>query len=166
MKNKRMLNIIALTLLLSLVLCVGCMRPPQQTVLTQDSQGNTVLAMDLNSDGVADVDASGQVLVIDTGDTYKHADTADKLVPFVLETLGSFGVPGAGILIGVAGAWRAHKFGRIFGNTVVSIQRARDKMAKSPQLSTALDLMDDTLKDNQTLETTSMVRDVKKKLNL
>ena len=71
---------------------------------------------------------------------------------------------GGTILTGLAAAWRQHKFGRIIGNLVMSVQTGRQRL-KDNKFDSALDLIDETL-GSQTQEVVDIVRDTKKKLGI
>lgn len=148
-----------------LLLLAGCTQPPVKTVeATVDDK--PVLAYDLDEDGAPDTDGYGRILVVPGSEIYKYTETADTYVPLALDAASPWIGGGIGVVLaGLAAAWRQHKFGRILGNLVMSVQVARQRL-KNDGLDEALDLVDETLGSQQTTEVTNIVRDTKKKLTL
>ncbi len=154
--------LLALSVILLAMCLLGCTQPPAQTILT-NIDGKPVLVQDANVDGVADLDAQGRPIVIADSGLYGYAETADSILPTILQAVaGIIGVP---LLVGLGAAWRKHKFGRIIANTVMSVQAARLRL-KEKNLDTALNIVDETLGSNQTRETTAIIRDVKNSLGV
>ena len=148
-----------LSVLLLVVILSGCMNQPAGTVPTTVDD-KPALAYDLDGDGIPDVADDGRILIVPGSEIYKYTETADSWAPTVLETVG--GLIGVPLLVGIGAAWRKHKFGRIFGNTVMTFQTARQRL-KTAGFDKALDIVDETL-GTQTLETTKAIRDIKEKL--
>ena len=164
MKPKHGLMCMILAFALWGIVVISCMRPPSDTT-TIELNGKPALAWDRDHDGMADLDAEGEPMVVaGSPAAYSAADTVDSIAPGVLETLAAFGIPGAGILVGIASAWRAHKFGRVVANTVMSIQTGRERLAVNGK-GEALEILDDALR-TQTPETVKMVRDIKERLGI
>lgn len=166
--------VLALSLLISLFLLLSlssCATPPAGTVWL-DTDNNGVadsLALDADKNGIPDADANGQVMLVSgtpSKKTVEAAERADEYGPTVLGTAGGIAMPLGGglvgaILMGIAAAWRNAKFGRIFLNTVTTIQNARRKLM-AEGAGAGLQLLDDAL-SQQLPETMKMVADVKAK---
>ncbi len=153
--------LIVLAVLCVLGLC-SCIQPPANTVVV-DLDGKPALAVDADSDGVADVDEAGEPLIVPGSEAaYGYADTADSALPTILQTLG--GIIGVPLLVVVGRIWGQIKPARIFANTIMTIQAARQKL-KDKGLDGALAVVDETL-GTQTTETTAMIRDIKAKFGV
>ena len=148
-----------IAVLFIVLLIPSCVKPPAGTVMTTVDD-KPVVAWDRDADGVADLNDAGEVDVIAGSEILQYTEGADTFMPTILQTLG--GLIGVPLLVGIGAAWRKHKFGRIFGNTVMTVQAARLRLKKGG-LNKALDILDETL-GTQTLETTKAVRDIKEKL--
>lgn len=144
----------------------GCLNPPAGTVYI-DTNGDGVpdaLAVDENRDGVPDADADGKPLIVEgSAKYYKPAAAADSVMPTILAVAG--GLAGIPVLTGIGAAWKGARFGRIFANTVMSIQAARQKL-KDKGLKDALDVLDETLDETQTQATFDAIAKAKEKLQL
>lgn len=129
----------------------GCINPPEGTVFVDLNGDGTVdaLAADVNQDGVPDTDAGGRVLVIPGSEGYKTAEAVDSIVPEILMWTGAaFGIP---VLVGIGAAWKGSRWGRIFMNTVMSVQKAREDLKewKAPNAEEALAVVDKALEEVQ-----------------
>ena len=151
---KRLIGILFIVLLMP-----GCMKPPAKTVMTT-VDNKPVVAWDRDADGVADLNDAGEVDVIAGSEILQYTEGLDTFAPTILQTVG--GLIGIPLLVGLGTVWRKYKFGRIFGNTVMTVQAARIRLKKAG-LTKALEILDETL-GTQTLETTKAVRDIKEKL--
>lgn len=150
---------------LCLMALPGCINPPTGTVfIDTDGDGRVdALAWDRNRDGIPDKDAEGKPDILAESKGYVAAETADAILPQALMALGgALGVP---ILVGVGAAWKGARFGRIFMNTVMSIQVARQRLKDKGSIE-ALAMLDETLEAAQTEKTIAMVKEVKEKLSL
>ena len=153
---KKLIAILFLVLLLT-----GCMNPPPGTVMAE-VDNKPVLAYDRDADSVADLDSEGNIEVVPGGAVLPYTEGADIFMPGTLRTVGEIlGIP---LLVGLGAAWRKYKFGRVFGNTVMTVQMARQQL-KAGGFSKALDIVDATL-GTQTKETTKAVRDIKETLGI
>jgi len=116
----------------------SCTTPPPGLVLyDSDNDGNyDCYARDVNEDGIissadyqVDTDNNG---VADTPEMMSEklvtiTENVDAYTPGALTLVGSLaGIPLAGV---IAGVWQKIRFGRIFANTVASVQLYRKKIA-------------------------------------
>ena len=139
----------------------GCLTPPEHTVFIDlDGDGRiNALAVDADSDAKPDLDANGMPCIVAGSQGYKVAEGVDAAAPELLALLGAaVGLP---VLIGVGAAWKGARFGRIFMNTVMSIQAARQRLKTSGNES-ALELLDETLQRGQTAATIAAIEAAKK----
>jgi len=139
----------------------GCLTPPEHTVFIDlDGDGRIdALAVDADSDAKPDLDANGMPCIVAGSQGYKVAEGVDAAAPELLALLGAaVGLP---VLIGVGAAWKGARFGRIFMNTVMSIQAARQRLKTSGNES-ALELLDETLQRGQTAATIAAIEAAKK----
>jgi len=174
--------------MLCLLLVVGCVNPPVNTTFVKDANDKiTSLAWDKNQDGIPDqilqttinpvtgeselvLGPDGQpVLVADVvpGSTgYGVGEAIDTVGPATLGILATL-VPGGigAILAGLAGAWRLSRFGRIFNNTVMSIQIARQRL-KDGGLTGSLKLLDEAVKSGQLQATIDEIAKIKEAMGL
>ena len=141
---------------------VGCLTPPEHTVFIDlDGDGRIdALAVDADSDAKPDLDANGMPCIVAGSQGYKIAEGVDSAAPELLALLG--GAVGLPILIGIGAAWKGARFGRIFMNTVMSIQAARQRLKTSGN-DVALELLDETLQRGQTAATIAAIEAAKKK---
>ena len=147
------------------LMLAGCLTPPEHTVFIDlDGDGRIdALAVDADSDAKPDLDANGMPCIVAGSQGYKIAEGVDAAAPELLALLGAaVGLP---VLIGVGAAWKGARFGRIFMNTVMSIQAARQRL-KTGGNSTALDILDETLRSGQTAATMAAIEAVKKKAGI
>jgi len=125
-----------------------------------------VLVLDENRDGVPDVDADGKTKVAVDDDTMKKLQVAlkaDQYGPGALTGIGAIiGIP---LLTIIGLAWKAGKFGRVFANTVLSVQAARQAL-KDKNLTEALETVDATLFKKQTDEAAAAIEKAKAKAEL
>jgi len=182
-------HIIGLCLLIALM--VGCINPPVGTVIVTDPANGSALAYDKDKNGVADLipltrdvvdpvtgatikeivlgDDGQPVMVVDLvpgSGVYKGGAAVDSIAPTVLTGLGPFLPGGVGaILIGLGWAWRAGKFGRIFANTVMSIQIARQRL-KDGGYEEALKLLDESVENGQLQATIDQIAKIKAQMGL
>jgi hypothetical protein len=140
----------------------GCLTPPEHTVFIDlDGDGRIdALAVDADSDAKPDLDANGMPCIVAGSQGYKIAEGVDSAAPELLALLG--GAVGLPILIGIGAAWKGARFGRIFMNTVMSIQAARQRLKTSGN-DAALELLDETLQRGQTAATIAAIEAAKKK---
>jgi len=140
----------------------GCLTPPEHTVFIDlDGDGRIdALAVDADSDAKPDLDANGMPCIVAGSQGYKIAEGVDSAAPELLALLG--GAVGLPILIGIGAAWKGARFGRIFMNTVMSIQAARQRLKTSGNVA-ALELLDETLQRGQTAATIAAIEAAKKK---
>jgi len=140
----------------------GCLTPPEHTVFIDlDGDGRIdALAVDADSDAKPDLDANGMPCIVAGSQGYKIAEGVDAAAPELLALLG--GAVGLPILIGIGAAWKGARFGRIFMNTVMSIQAARQRLKTSGNVA-ALELLDETLQRGQTAATIAAIEAAKKK---
>ena len=140
----------------------GCLTPPEHTVFIDlDGDGRIdALAVDADSDAKPDLDANGMPCIVAGSQGYKIAEGVDSAAPELLALLG--GAVGLPILIGIGAAWKGARFGRIFMNTVMSIQAARQRLKTSGN-DVALELLDETLQRGQTAATIAAIEAAKKK---
>jgi hypothetical protein len=143
------------------LMLAGCLTPPAHTVFIDlDGDGRIdALAVDADSDAKPDLDANGMPCIVAGSQGYKIAEGVDAAAPELLALLGAaVGLP---VLIGVGAAWKGARFGRIFMNTVMSIQAARQRL-KSGGQTVALELLDETLRSGQTAATVAAIEAAKK----
>ena len=158
-----------LILLLVAVLLVipGCPRPPKGTMEYTDSSGHTVLVADMDLDGVPDIGPDGNVLVVNNSNIYDIAQKLDSGAPGLLSVTAAVITPYVPWLAAVLAAsgylWKSSKFGRVFANTVTTIQAVRRQFADNDKI---LEAIDKTLSIEQLPETVAMVKDVKDKLQI
>jgi hypothetical protein len=144
------------------LMLAGCLTPPEHTVFIDlDGDGRIdALAVDADSDAKPDLDANGMPCIVAGSQGYKIAEGVDSAAPELLALLG--GAVGLPILIGIGAAWKGARFGRIFMNTVMSIQAARQRLKTSGN-DAALELLDETLQRGQTAATITAIEAAKKK---
>ena len=171
MKKTYLLLLLAVLLI---ALPFACGKSPVGTVWI-DTDGNGIadaLAVDADKDGQPDLDESGNFKIVQGTPSKKTVEAfhkADDWASGIFSTAGNVaGTLGGGfvgaILIGLAAAWRSNKFGRIFLNTVTTVQAARKRL-KAQGLGDALEIVDEALSD-QLPETIKMVKDVKDKFSI
>jgi hypothetical protein len=104
--------------------------------------------------------------IIPGSEIYRPAEKADSIGPSVLGVAGAL-VPGGigAILVGLAAAWRGSRFGRIFANTVMSIQQARARLKTGGQ-DEALKLLDEALRSGQLQATIDEIKKIKAQMGL
>ena len=140
----------------------GCLKPPAGTVFV-DLDGDLradALARDADGDGQPDLDEEGRPQIVAGSEGYAIAEKIDSSVPEILMLAGgAIGVP---VLVGVGAAWKGSRWGRIFMNTVMSIQAARRTLKESGP-SGALEILDAHLREVQTPETEAAVTAAKRK---
>lgn len=97
---------------------------------------------------------------------YAAAEAVDAVAPSVLSGVGAF-VPGGigAVLIGLGAAWRLSRFGRIFSNTVMSVQVARQRL-KDNGYGEALKLLDEAISSGQLKLTIDEIRKLKDRMGL
>jgi len=143
----------------------GCVRPPKDTLFVDLNNDGKVdaLAWDRSpADGVADTNAEGQPDLVPGSGMYKTTETIDAFVPDLLMTIGgALAVP---ILVGVGAVWKSTKWGRIFTNTVMSVQIARQRL-QDKGLAESLVIVDEAL-SGQTVKTSAAVDAAKEKLGM
>ena len=159
------MRLISVIVALLVVLCLtGCISPPEGTVLLDlDGDGKIdALGRDSNGDGKVDVNEAGEPLIVAGSEGYRIASGVDLIAPEILMWAGgAIGVP---VLVGIGAAWKGSKFGRIFMNTVMSVQSARQRLKDKGNIS-ALAIVDEAL-GGQAAETVREIAKVKEKLNL
>jgi hypothetical protein len=142
--------------------------PQLQPVLNEagepivNSDGQPVLELVIDEDGKPIMVPD---LVPGSG-IYRPAEKADALIPSILGVVGVL-VPGGigAILAGLAVAWKGSRFGRVFANTVMSIQSARARLKAGGQAE-ALRLLDEALKSGQLQATIDEIKKVKAQMGL
>ncbi len=155
--KKRALLILMVLSMGSLVVISGCPEPPAGMV----KHGNGY-AWDANKDGIADVDAQGNVLFVPGSQLDKPAAVADRILPTALTVIGSAaGIP---ILVGIGRAWGKWKFGKVLVNTLMTVQAARKKLNDGKNAE-ALAIVTTEL-SKQLPETKKMIADLKFKNNI
>jgi CspA family cold shock protein len=116
------------------------------------------------------LDAAGKPVMIPAlvpgSGGYKTAETVDQVAPGILTAAGGL-VPGAigAVLIGLGAAWKVSRFGRVIGNTVISIQTARQRL-KDGGYEEALKLVDEALKSGQLQATADEIAKIKRAMGL
>lgn len=151
----------------TMLLCVpGCRKPPEGTVLIDfDGDGQLdALARDADRDGKPDLDEDGVPQIIAGSKVYKAAEAVDVVLPTLLTVVGALAGGGglSAVLIILGAAWKKMKLGRNIANLVMSVQAAREKLAETPNMKTALKIVDEMLSAVQDPETEAMVRQIKK----
>ncbi len=148
-------------LLLLLLMTQGCLKPPDGMMyFDSDGDGKTdSLAYDRNSDGEADLDDEGKPEIVPGSSGYRTAQRVDAIGPGAIAWIGSlFGMPA---LVGIGWAWRRAKWGRIFMNTVMSVQQARQVLQQVHSPDAAAQLVDEALRNKQTAETYAAIKKIK-----
>lgn len=160
--------VVALVLVGVVVLIAGCIQPPAGTVLIDlDGDGRAdALARDLDRDGKPDIGADGKPLLIPDSGGYKRAEKIDAVAPDALLMIGKLlGATGFGaVVIGIGAAWKGARFARIFQNTVMSIQIARQRL-RDKDGPGALEILDDGL-SVQLPATVKAIKEAKEKMAL
>lgn len=165
MKLKSKIAMLLLLFAAAIVLIVpGCAKVPASVMIDTDGDGKVdALALDADRDGVADLDGAGNPKILAGPKTQNIVDTADAFGPTILTVVGALAGGGSlgAILIAVAAAWKKAKFARIIMNLVMSVQAVRMKLADTPKMTAALEIVDEMLRTVQDPETEAMVREIK-----
>lgn len=127
-----------------------------------DAAGQPVMELVIDDDGKP-------VLVphvIAGSDIYRTGEKVDAVAPGILSGIGAF-VPGGigAVMVGLGAAWKTGRFGRVFGNTVMSIQQARQRL-KDGGHAQALALLDEALESGQLKATVDEIAKIKAKLGV
>ena len=156
-------SLVVVGCLLGLLALVSCQGAIEGTVEGFNASGQRAMLVDADSDGIADVDGEGEVIVVEnSAEIIAVGEKVDTLLPAGLDIAAAFGIPFVGLIASVI---RQRKLVRVLANTVMSVQSARAAVQERG-VGEVLKIVDSALVGSQTGETIAYLKKIKTDLGV